>query len=402
MIFARGAAQDARPPRACARSQCARMRTHDYDIAIVGAGFAGLACARAAARRGLRVLVIDRKPEPGARMHTTGLVVKEAAERWEIPAALTRRVRGVRLYAPSLAALDLAAPGYYFLATDTPALMRWLAREACRAGAHLRWARRYCGAARTRDGFVLGGHGERVRCLVGADGPHSAVARNSRSAATASSCSAWKANGAASAASIPIACTASSIAGWRRATSGGWSRATAASCRWAWPRGSRIGTDLAAFERKVARLFDFSAARRIARRGGLIPVGGPVSPFAAPGVVLIGDAAGVVSPLSAGGIHTALESGWAAAQAIADHLREGAEAPAHALARSLPRFAHQAPAARGIRCGRARRMVRRDARARARSRRWRNRFTSIIADCARSTPGATLPTRSGTVRHNWC
>ena len=57
-----------------------------YDVGIVGAGFAGLACARAAARRGLRVLVVDRKPAPGVRMHTTGLVVKEAAERWEIPA----------------------------------------------------------------------------------------------------------------------------------------------------------------------------------------------------------------------------------------------------------------------------------------------------------------------------
>ena len=48
---------------------------------MIGAGFAGLACARAAARRGLRVIVIDRKREPGVQMHTTGLVVKEAAVR---------------------------------------------------------------------------------------------------------------------------------------------------------------------------------------------------------------------------------------------------------------------------------------------------------------------------------
>jgi alkanesulfonate monooxygenase SsuD/methylene tetrahydromethanopterin reductase-like flavin-dependent oxidoreductase (luciferase family) len=78
-------------------------------------------------------------------MHTTGLVVKEAAERWEIPAALTRRVHGIRLYSPSLRTLDLASAGYYFLATDTPALMRWLAREAARSGAHLRFGRTYAG-----------------------------------------------------------------------------------------------------------------------------------------------------------------------------------------------------------------------------------------------------------------
>ena len=92
-----------------------------YDVGIVGAGFARLACARTAARRGLRVLVIDRKSEAGQRMRTTGLLVKEAAERWEIPAALTQRVRGIRLYSPALATLDLAASGYYFLANDTPA-----------------------------------------------------------------------------------------------------------------------------------------------------------------------------------------------------------------------------------------------------------------------------------------
>ncbi|MFO1413711.1 MAG: NAD(P)/FAD-dependent oxidoreductase [Burkholderiales bacterium] len=314
------------------------MSTHDYDLAVIGAGFAGLACARAAARRGLRVLVQDRKAEPGAQVHTTGLVVKEAAERWEIPATLTRRVRGVRLYAPSLATLDLASPGYYFLATDTPALMRWLAREACRAGAHVRFARRYHGAARTRDGFVLNGGGERVRWLVGADGPRSAVARefglgrNREFLAGAES--EWR--GVAGVDPERLHCfldarLAPGYIGWVVAGHGGFFQVGLAARRPATP-------DLAAFERKVAALFDFGAATRVARRGGPIPVGGRVAPFAAPGVVLVGDAAGLVSPLSAGGIHTALDSGFAAAHAIADHLLAGARAPSQALAGAGPRF----------------------------------------------------------------
>ena len=68
--------------------------------------------------------------------------------------------------------------------------------------------------------------------------------------------------------------------------------------------------DLRAFEQKISGLFDFTAARPIARRGGLIPIGGRIGPFAAERVLLAGDAAGLVSPLTAGGIHTALESGW--------------------------------------------------------------------------------------------
>src|SRR5437773_2100958 len=104
-----------------------------YDLAIAGAGFAGLACARSAAIRGLSVLVLERQTRPGQAIHTTGLLVKEAAERWEVPARLTRRIRSVRLYAPSLTHVDLSMPGYYFLATDTAGLMRWFAEEARRA-----------------------------------------------------------------------------------------------------------------------------------------------------------------------------------------------------------------------------------------------------------------------------
>lgn len=314
------------------------MRAPDYDVAIVGAGFAGLSCARAAARRGLSVLVIDRKPEPGDRVHTTGLVVKEAAERWEIPATLTRRVRGVRLHAPSLAALDLVAAGYYFLATDTSALLRWLAREAARAGAHLRFARPYRGARRFGDAFALEGGGERVRDIVGADGPRSAVAaefglgRNTQFLLGVEA----EYEGVAGIDPERLHCfldrtLARGYLGWVVPGVHGIAQVGLACRRPDTP-------DLPAFERKLAALYDFRAARRIGRRGGLIPVGGPVAPFAQDGVLLVGDAAGLVSPLSAGGIHTALDSGWAAAHAIADHRQEGAEAPARALARTLPRF----------------------------------------------------------------
>jgi digeranylgeranylglycerophospholipid reductase len=42
-----------------------------YDLVVVGAGFAGLACARRAALAGLRVLLLEKKPHAGARLHTT-------------------------------------------------------------------------------------------------------------------------------------------------------------------------------------------------------------------------------------------------------------------------------------------------------------------------------------------
>lgn len=314
------------------------MRNNLYDVGIVGAGFAGLACARAAARRGLSVLVIDRKTAPGERMHTTGLVVKEAAERWEIPAALTRRVRGIRLYSPSLAQLDLAAAGYYFLATDTPALMRWFAREAARAGAHVRFDRPYRGARRGADGFELAASGDRVRWLVGADGPNSAVAAEFGLGRNREFLLGVEAEyeGVGGVDPDRLHCfldtsLARGYIGWVVPGHRGLFQVGLACRR---PR----RPDLPAFERRLAALFDFGGAQRRGRRGGLIPVGGPVTPAAGDDVLLIGDAAGLVSPLSAGGIHTALESGWAAAQAVADHLLEGAEDPGRVLARGRPHF----------------------------------------------------------------
>jgi digeranylgeranylglycerophospholipid reductase len=309
-----------------------------YDVAIVGGGFAGLACARAAARRGLRVLVVDRKPAPGVRMHTTGLVVKEAAERWEIPATITRRVRGIRLYAPNHEALDLDAAGYYFLATDTPALMRWLAGEASRAGAHLRFAHPYRGARRIEDGIELAGTGLLARCLVGADGPRSAVAADFALGRNREFLLGVEAElrGVKGVDPDRLHCfldqtLARGYLGWVVPGFEGLAQIGLA-CR----RPQR--PNLSAFLHKVEPLFDWRDTQRLGWRGGLIPVGGPVSPMAMRNVLLIGDAAGFVSPLSAGGIHTALESGWAAAQAIADHQLEGGEDPGRALARQAPRF----------------------------------------------------------------
>ncbi len=90
--------------------------------------------------------------------------------------------------------------------------------------------------------------------------------------------------------------------------------------------------------RKLRPVFDLGRAKQIGVRGGLIPVGGAVRPFATRDVVLVGDAAGLVSPLTAGGIPTALESGRCAGLAIAEHLLDGGRSPDRALAGRFPRF----------------------------------------------------------------
>jgi flavin-dependent dehydrogenase len=313
-------------------------RRFDCDLVIVGAGFAGLSCARSAALRGLRTIVLERKSAPGVRIHTTGLVVKEAAERWEMPSRLARAVRGVRLYAPNLRHVDLQSPGYYFLATDTAALMGWLVEEARRAGASVRFGYRYRGARRFDQGIELLEGAIRTRYLVGADGPNSHVARDFALGRNASFLFGVETeyDGVRGIDPDRLHCfidgeLAPGYIGWLVPGVGGIAQVGLAARL---PR----RPDRSAFERKLTRVFDFSKARRVSRRGGWIPVGGRVRPFGAERVVLVGDAAGVVSPLTAGGIHTALDSGWRAAHAIADHLEGSAASPERVLARAYPRF----------------------------------------------------------------
>jgi flavin-dependent dehydrogenase len=319
-------------------TDAAPRRRFDHDVAIVGGGFAGLACARSAAHRGLSVCVLERQEHAGQTIRTTGLLVKEVAERWDVPSRLTRRIAGVRLYAPSLEHIDLVAPGYYFLATRTAALMAWLADEARRAGARLRYGYRFRGADVEAGGIALADGGPRVRYLVGADGARSAVARAfglSRNRAFLFGVEAeYQDIGGVDPDFLHCFLDSTLAPGYIAWVVPGVDGVTQVGLAARWPR----RPDLRAFRGALASVFDWSRARCVARRGGWIPVGGRLSRCAAERVLLVGDAAGIVSPLTAGGIHTALDSGWRAAHAIADHFVSEGMDPGRVVVDGYPRF----------------------------------------------------------------
>lgn len=307
------------------------------DLIVAGAGYAGLVCARAAAGGGARVTVVERKPAPGVRPHTTGILVKEAHACLDAPGSCLRRIDGVRLYAPSLRHVDLTSPGYYFMAADTPGLMRWLADQARAAGADIRFSTSFRNACRD-DGLIeLPDIGLRGRYLVGADGAQSEVARvfglgrNHRF----------------------LIGTELEMTGVRgldpdvlhvfldsRLAPGyiGWALQGVGMTQVGLAASHPAKLDLDGLLAKLGRCFDFDRACVIGRRGGLIPAGGRVRDCSAPGVLLLGDAAGTVSPLTAGGIHRALELGEEAGGRIAGWLRQGGPDPGWELARAYPRY----------------------------------------------------------------
>src|SRR5687768_6960870 len=73
-----------------------------HDIIVIGAGLAGLRCARLLAARGLRVVILDRKASLAAPVHTTGIFVRKSWEDFPLPdEQLGPPIRDVILYSPA-------------------------------------------------------------------------------------------------------------------------------------------------------------------------------------------------------------------------------------------------------------------------------------------------------------
>jgi digeranylgeranylglycerophospholipid reductase len=319
----------------------------DHDAVIVGASFSGLACAASMAERGARVMVLHRKPAAGARLHTTGILVRDAMDEVPlldgVPPSLVRRIDHVRLYAPNLRHVDLYAPGYYFLATDAPGLMCWLAKRAAASGARVRWGHAFRGARSAGAGYEIDECIGTTRFLIGADGPRSVVARSlqlgqnkqflvgieheytdvSIDPDTHLHCF------------IDRHCMPGYI-GW--VLQGvGVTQVGLARRQIARDRMSAVDA-MAGFLDHIAPVLDFRDRQPAALRAGLIPCGGRVQSVSRSRALLIGDAAGMVSPVTAGGIHRALQHGAQAGHVVADFLAGRGEDPGAWAARTWPRF----------------------------------------------------------------
>jgi flavin-dependent dehydrogenase len=244
---------------------------------------------------------------------------------------MTRRIGQVRLYAPSLKQVALAAPGYYFLTTDTPQVMRWLAEQLRLHGVDLRLGTAFNQCARSGEGWQVEGIGS-TRYLVGADGARSRVAQRCGLGEERQFLYGieYEFPGARIAHADALHCFISKryapgYIGWIAQNPGGVQAGLALRHD---PANARV-PDIDGFLLRVGRAGGLPMRLTPGpTRAGLIPCSGPVWPLARDGVILTGDAAGIVSPVTAGGIHSAWEHGWTVGRAIAAQLRDG-EASGH-------------------------------------------------------------------------
>jgi flavin-dependent dehydrogenase len=307
-----------------------------YDVAIVGAGFAGIECALALAQAGLSIALLERKRDVGQGIHTTGIFVHEAESLVEIPSEYHRKISQVRLYSPRLHYREIRSDRYMFAVTDTPALMRRFLEKAKQAGVDVFTDCAFASARPTARGLSIN---EQLECglLVGADGAKSRVAEHFGLGGNRRFLIGVEAEYEGITLDNPDAfyCFLT-----RRHASGyiGWAIPG--------PRVLQVGIactedrkpDIGAFFDHIQPVLKSSMPRIVERRGGLIPVGGLVRPFYNDRVILVGDAAGTVSPLTAGGIHTALFYGRRLGMLIEDYLKHDGPHPGAVLTKDYPRF----------------------------------------------------------------
>ncbi len=318
-----------------------------YDLAVIGGSFSGLTCAQNAARKGLRSIVFERKKSPGAYTQSTGIFVKEAAELLRLPDRLTRKISGIRLYSPNMQSIDLQSDDYYFLATDTGKVLDWMARQVKISGGIVRCNQSVETIAKKDNRYIL--MNENISCsyLVGADGAKSKVAKRFQLGRN----------------NDYLLGAEYEIQGLEKLDDNylhvfldsfyapgyiGWALKGVEHTQVGIAVNTPKKPDMQGFLLHLLKHFG-GTTKIINRRGGLIPTGGPMFPFATDNMCLLGDAAGMVSPLTAGGIYPAIEIGQQLGFSIADYLlntnsdTDISEPPHLSIEKMIPKYRFKRP-----------------------------------------------------------
>jgi flavin-dependent dehydrogenase len=289
-----------------------------FDIFVSGAGLAGLQVARLLALRGLRVALADRKASVSDSVHTTGIFVRKTWEDFPLPPEqLGRPIREVVLYSPAHRPLTLTAPRDEFRVGRMSWIYLWLLEQCTRAGVVWMPSTRLLRVEGSDPIVLRGGRETRIRArfVIGADGPRSLVARE-----------------------LQLDRNEEFLVGIEDVLPGS---APAMHCYldprlapgyigWSVDDGEEKHVGVAGYRHRFNPAESLDRLRRmtgaghaIERRGGLIPVGGILRRIASERGLLVGDAAGAVSPLTAGGLDAALRLSTFAAEVAAAYLETG-------------------------------------------------------------------------------
>ncbi|RBY81946.1 FAD-binding monooxygenase [Blastococcus sp. TF02A-26] len=301
---------------------------------VVGAGLAGLHTATLLARNGHEVLLVERRRALDGAIRTTGIFVRRTLDDFPLaPEHLGPPIRRVVLYPPDRRRpVTLDSDRDEFRVGDMGPLYLGQAREAVDAGVRLALGTRYAG--RSGGVSLLEGPAGRVRVrarfVVGADGARSRVARDlgldrNRELIVGAE-EVFAVSGPTGPPTFSCVLDPSLAPGYLAwvVDDGRHAHVGVAGYASRFPDGMR-----AALDRFAAAAPGVPADRpeHVERRGGPIPVGGLLRRIGCAEGLLVGDAAGAVSPLTAGGLDPCLRLSRHAAAVLDEALRTGRPDP---------------------------------------------------------------------------
>ena len=305
------------------------------DVVVVGAGPAGSLAARAAAENGAETVLLEEHPQPGTPVYcaeglSVGGILDGGLE--PRPPYVAQEIKTARVFAPGGRHLDLTSGEWTGYTLNREVFDKALADKAVEAGARLFtstravdlvWSgSRVAGVKAVSDGDPLEFRG---KVVIGADGHWSIVRRRAglqRYFSDYVSCAQYQLGGL----KLEDPTVNEFYLGVRYAPGG---------YAWVFPKSEKVanvGLGVRRIHTKpaVEYLQDFCQAdprfrdaKVLKVNGGICPVSGVLDEITRDGLILVGDAAGMLVPMTGAGIHSGIVAGRMAGEVAARAVEEG-------------------------------------------------------------------------------
>jgi digeranylgeranylglycerophospholipid reductase len=296
----------------------------EWDVIVVGGGPAGLSAAKFSAELGLKVILLEAHSDIRAWKpcgEGTSKTTFETAGIEPKPGVVSNELN-MKVYAPSGKYVEIPMHGY---AINKDLFLLELAKKAYLAGAEIRVGERVesvlkengrvCGV-KTVKGEILRG-----KIVVGADGYNSVVAKSSGLDNTTELIPTYQYKMVG----VELDTHKSGRIYVGSVAPGGYA--------WIFPKdeyvanvgiGVRPGPPKPYLDKFIKERPEiFKRAKVIGAGGYVVPIGGLAKEYIGDGVILIGDAAGMVIPFTGAGIHSSIAAGKAVSKVIAEALERG-------------------------------------------------------------------------------
>ncbi len=289
-----------------------------YDVVVVGAGPSGSTTAFHLAKAGARVLLIDRAKFPREKPCGGGVTVRAFREApVDLTPVVEQRIRRVRFSFRLGDFFDQEYPETLVYMTQRHRLDAFLVEQAVAAGAVFEDGHQVRAIELDVDGATVRANGDifEARVLVGSDGANGVVARNAGLAPVTEPPVAFEAKYPYDEAPPEwrdlLALELGSMAGGY-----GWSFPKSdhfnVGCGGWRDQGPQLRRHLSALRSR----YGLDAVESSESRGHSLPTRDGEAPIVRGRALLVGDAAGLVDPMSGEGIYAAFVSGRLAASSV--------------------------------------------------------------------------------------